>query len=145
MKKLIIALLALTLSVGAFAKSKNYRFDELKTAMEKKGYTLSYVKDNHGFDFRKGGSHAEVLEYSDLKNLNHDISTAINTLEEKGYRLLPEECNYASGIFVFTNEKIPNYAFVLLANYQRFILLNTGGTKAELEFIFKTLEQTIIK
>lgn len=143
MKKIFLFLFTLTLSANIFANSNNYDFPKLKEKMEKNGYQLEYIKKDEGFNFKKGDSHVEVTDYKTYAKLNDAIANSINLLEEKGFKLVPQECDFGNGILVFTNPTIKEYAFVLSANYKKNIMLNTGGAPKDIEFSVKTLQETL--
>ncbi|WP_047396570.1 hypothetical protein [Cetobacterium sp. ZOR0034] len=143
MKKIFLFLFSLTLSLSAFASGDNYNFPTLKQKMEKNGYKLEYATEKVGFNFKKANAHTEVVEYKSYGELNTAIANSINLLEEKGFDLVPAECDFGNGILVFANPSIKNYAFILSANYKNNIMLNTGGSPKDLEFSFKTLEETL--
>lgn len=143
MKKIFLFLFTLTLSANIFANSNNYNFPKLKEKMEKNGYQLEYIKKDEGFNFKKGDSHVEVTDYKTYAKLNDAIANSINLLEEKEFKLVPQECDFGNGILVFTNPTIKEYAFVLSANYKKNIMLNTGGAPKDIEFSVKTLQETL--
>lgn len=143
MKKILLFLFSLTLSASLLANSDNYNFPKLKEKMEKDDYKLEYVKKDEGFNFKKGDSHVEVTDYKTYAKLNDAIANSINLLEEKGFKLVTQECDFGNGILVFTNPSIKNYAFVLSANYKKNIMLNTGGSPKDVEFSVKTLQETL--
>lgn len=143
MKKIYLFLLSVVISASALANSDNYNFTQVKNKMENNGYQLEYVKKDVGFNFKKGNTHVEVTDYKTYPELNAAIAKSINLLEEKGYKLIPEECDFGHGVFVFTNPTVKDYVFVLSTNYKKNILLNSGGTPADLEFAFKTLKDNL--
>ncbi|WP_432205090.1 hypothetical protein ACQ9ZF_03855 [Cetobacterium somerae] len=143
MKKILLFLFSITLSVSLLANSDNYNFPKLKEKMEKDGFKLEYVKKDSGFNFKKGNSHVEVVDYKSYAKLNDAIAHSINLLEEKGFKLVPEECDFGNGVLVFSNPTVKDYAFVLSANYKKNIMLNTGGTPKDIEFSVKTLQETL--
>ncbi|MGL5544687.1 MAG: hypothetical protein ACRDB6_06235 [Cetobacterium sp.] len=143
MKKIFLFLFSLTLSLSAFASGDNYNFPTLKQKMENNGYKLEYATEKVGFNFKKNNAHTEVIEYKSYADLNTAIANSINLLGEKGFDLVPAESDFGNGILVFANPSIKDYAFVLSANYKNNIMLNTGGSPQELEFSFKTLEETL--
>ena len=143
MKKIFLFLFTLTLSANIFDNSNNYNFPKLKEKMEKNGYQLEYINKDEGFNFKKGDSHVEVTDYKTYAKLNDAIANSINLLEEKGFKLVPQECDFGNGILVFTNPTIKEYAFVLSANYKKNIMLNTGGAPKDIEFSVKTLQETL--
>ena len=143
MKKILLFLFALSFSTALLANSDNYNFTKLKEKMEKDGYKLEYVKKDSGFNFKKGESHVEVVDYKSYAKLNDAIANSINLLEEKGFKLVPQECDFGNGVLVFHNSNVKNYAFVLSANYKKNIMLNVGGTPKDVEFSVKTLQETL--
>lgn len=143
MKKILLFLFALTLSATLLATSDNYNFPKLREKMEKDGYKLEYVKESEGFNFKKDDSHVEVTDYKSYAKLNDAIGNSINLLEEKGFKLVPQECDFGNGTLIFINPTIKNYAFVLSANYKKNIMLNTGGSPKEIEFSVRTLQETL--
>ncbi|MDX8336617.1 hypothetical protein [Candidatus Cetobacterium colombiensis] len=143
MKKILLFLFSITLSVSLLANSDNYNFPKLKEKMEKDGFKLEYVKKDSGFNFKKGNSHVEVVDYKSYAKLNDAIANSINLLEEKGFKLVPGDCDFGNGVLVFSNPNVKDYAFVLSANYKKNIILNTGGTPKDIEFSVKTLQETL--
>lgn len=143
MKKILLFLFSLALSASVLATSDNYNFPKLKEKMENNGYKLEYVKENEGFNFKKDDSHVEVTEYKTYAQLNDAIANSINLLEEKGFKLVPQECDFGNGVLIFHNPTIKEYVFILSANYKKNIMLNTAGAPKDVEFSVKTLQETL--